>query len=80
MTGQTKLDLTLVGRSILKEFKPQDILVTNDHTVDGLYFTYIDNTTGYLTKGFILPLQSATLPMVGTVLGFSHDEYTLDDV
>jgi len=80
LTGQTKLDLTLVGRSQLKEFKPQDIQVTNNHPTNGLYFTYIDNTTGYLKKGFIISGQSATLAMVGTVLGFSHDDYTLDDV
>lgn len=76
LTGNTKLDLTLVGRRKLIQFEPRDLKVTNNDAVNSLFFTYIDYNTGLIARANILPSSNATFPIVGSVTSFSHDDFT----
>jgi len=76
LTGNTKLELTLVGRRKILEFEPRDLKVTNDDTVNALFFTYIDYNTGLIARANILPSNNATFPIVGRVTSFSHNDFT----
>ncbi len=80
LTGMSKLNLTLVGRSRLREFDPTSVKVTNLDATSGLYITYIDSITGELTKGFVVASSNATFAMVGRLCGFSHSNYTQEEV
>ena len=75
LSGQTKLDLTLVGRARLREFEPVDLKITNNHATDNLYFTYINYTTGLIARGNVPDGQNATYNVVGRVTSFSHSEF-----
>ena len=75
LSGETKLDLTLVGRARLREFEPVSLKVTNDHATDTLFFTYVDYNTGLIARASILDGQNATYNVVGKVTSFSHSEF-----
>ena len=76
LTGNTKLDLTLVGRRKLTQFEPRDLKVTNTDSTRALFFTYVDYNTGLIARANILPSNNATFPIVGSVTSFSHNEFT----
>ena len=76
LSGETKLDLTLVGRARLREFEPVSLKVTNDHATDTLFFTYVDYNTGLIARASILDGQNATYNVVGRVTSFSHEDFT----
>jgi len=76
LSGETKLDLTLVGRARLREFEPVSLKVTNNHATRSLYFTYINYTTGLIARGNVPSGGNATYSVVGNVTSFSHDEFT----
>ena len=75
LSGETKLDLTLVGRARLREFEPVDLKVTNNHATDTLFFTYINYTTGLISRANILNGLNATYNVVGRITSFSHNEF-----
>ena len=80
LTGESKLDCTLVGRSKLREFNTESKKIYNNSTTLGLYITYVDSITGLVTKGFVTANSNATFTMVGNLCGFSHPEFTQESV
>jgi len=80
LTGMSKLDLTLVGRNRLLQFNGNQKRIYNNNTSTALYITYIHSTTGLVTKGFVSANSNQTFNMVGSVCGFSHPEWTQEDV
>jgi len=80
LTGETKLELTLVGRSKLLQFNGSQKRIYNNNTSTGLYITYIHSTTGLVTKGFVAANSNQSFDMVGDICGFSHPEWTQEDV
>ena len=80
LTGMSKLDLTLVGRSKLMQFNGSQKRIYNNNTSAGLYITYIHSTTGLVTKGFVSANSSQTFYTVGDICGFSNPNWTQEDV
>ena len=76
LTGKSKLDLTLVGRSRLDQFNPANRVISNNSTSAILYITYM-STSGEITTASIATSSTLTTAMVGTVLGRSHSDYTV---
>lgn len=79
LTGMSKLDLTLVGRSKLLQFNNGQKNVYNNDSTTTLYITYIHSTTGLVTKGSIAASSSQTFSMVGDMCGFNHPDWTQED-
>ena len=75
LSGQSKLDLTLVGRSQLKYFVKDCNLVTNDSTSDVLRITYL-NEFGFIDSSSIPTSNSLSIDVIGDIITFSHTEYT----
>ena len=80
LTGMSKLDLTLVGRGRLLQFNGNQKKIYNTSTTTSLYLTYIHSTTGLVTKGLVSANSNQTYNMVGSICGFSHPEWTQEDV
>ena len=82
LSGQSKLDLTLVGRSQLKYFVKDCNLVTNNSPSDILRITYL-NEFGFLDSSTLPPddnqvigYNSLSIEIIGDIITFSHTEYT----
>ena len=75
LTGVSKLDLTLVGRSKLLWFNGAIKAITNTHATDDLYITYL-NAGGSISSFTIGAGGTFTLSYVGKVVGSSHNDYT----
>jgi hypothetical protein len=73
LTGVSKLDLTLVGRSRLPQFHTS-WTITNNDSANILYITYID-INGELVRGQVAVSSTVTLSMIGDVIGHSHNDY-----
>ena len=74
LTGVSKLDLTLVGRSELDQFNTGNWEVTNNGTTD-LKITFMESNGGIGTFT-ISPSGTLSYNMVGGVIGFNHAEFT----
>ena len=73
LTGMSKLDLTLVGRSELLQFhKSWDI--TNNSSTDVLHITYMD-LNGEIVRGQVSTSTTTNFSMIGDVIGHSHNDY-----
>jgi len=75
LTGVSKLDLTLVGRSKLLWFNNESKAITNTHATDDLYITYL-NDGGSISSFTIGAGGTFTLSYVGKIVGSSHNDYT----
>ena len=75
LTGVSKLDLTLVGRSKLLWFNDDSKAITNTHATDDLYITYL-NDGGSISSFTIGAGGTLTLSYVGKIVGSSHNDYT----
>ena len=75
LTGVSKLDLTLVGRSKLLWFNGEIKAITNTHATDDLYITYL-NAGGSISSFTIASGGTLTLSYVGKIVGSSHNDYT----
>ena len=75
LTGVSKLDLTLVGRSKLLWFNDESKAITNTHATDDLYITYL-NVGGSISSFTIGAGGTFTTSYVGKVVGSSHNDYT----
>ena len=75
LTGVSKLDLTLVGRSKLLWFNGEIKAITNTHATDDLYITYL-NAGGSISSFTIASGGTFTLSYVGKIVGSSHNDYT----
>tara|TARA_R110000803_G_scaffold8340_4_gene26761 strand:+ start:3272 stop:5626 length:2355 start_codon:yes stop_codon:yes gene_type:complete len=75
LTGVSKLDLTLVGRSKLLWFNDESKAITNTHATDDLYITYL-NAGGSISSFTIAAGGTFTLSYVGKIVGSSHNDYT----
>ena len=76
LTGKSKLEVTLVGRSELDYFKLFSVTVTNDSTTSTLKLTHIASD-GNLTQRSIAVGNSISFNYLGNLLSFNHEEYTL---
>jgi hypothetical protein len=75
LTGESKLDLTLVGRSKLDYFNSANRTVQNNSS-GALELTYM-LSSGDIQKTTISGNASLTTNMVGPPIGYSHSNYTV---
>lgn len=75
LTGVSVLELTLVGRSRLRQFD-KNFTVTNNISTD-LHITYVD-VNGAIAEATLVGNSSSNLPIVGGVVGSSHSEYDIE--
>tara|TARA_R110002050_G_scaffold146983_3_gene272584 strand:- start:427 stop:2697 length:2271 start_codon:yes stop_codon:yes gene_type:complete len=75
LTGVSKLDLTLVGRSKLLWFNDESKAITNTHATDDLYITYL-NAGGSISSFTIGSGGTFTTSYIGKIVGSSHNDYT----
>lgn len=73
LTGVSKLDLTLVGRSELIQFHTS-WTITNNSNVNVLYITYM-NLSGEVVYGQVSASATVTISMIGDLIGHSHNDY-----
>lgn len=79
LSGVSKMDLTLVGRSQLSHFQTGSVRITNNSATETLYITFMDSTIGRIVSGVqISPLGVFTNAMIGTVVGRSHPDLTVE--
>jgi len=74
LTGQSVLDLALVGRSKLQQFEVTNQLVENLSGSSDFRFTYM-HKDGYLVEEILAIQASSPFEMVGTLIGFSHPDF-----
>ena len=75
LSGQSKLDLTLVGMSKLSFFTKKTLSITNTAGSGSLRITYL-NQSGVLEEATILSGNSSDIALVGQVASFSNSDYT----
>ena len=75
LTGKSKLDLTLVGRSKLQWFNGSIKAIKNVHATDDLFITYL-NAGGGISSYTISTGATYTTSYIGTLVGHSHNSYT----
>ena len=73
LSGETKLELTLVGNSKLEQFSTDTRSLENTSSTDSVYITYVDASTGEISNALIAPSSTITLDMVGSLIGSSGD-------
>tara|TARA_R110002033_G_scaffold1510_7_gene13109 strand:+ start:4392 stop:6737 length:2346 start_codon:yes stop_codon:yes gene_type:complete len=84
LSGESKLDLTLVGKSQLKYFVDRQKIVNNTSATESLRITYM-NILGFIDSSTILASNvSATTSLnfqsIGDVITFSHSDYTIFNI
>ena len=75
LSGQSKLDLTLVGMSKLSFFTKKTLSITNTAGSGSLRITYL-NQSGVLEEATILSGNSSDIALIGQVASFSNSDYT----
>ena len=75
LSGQSKLDLTLVGISKLSFFTKKTLSITNTAGSGSLRITYL-NQSGVLEEATILSGNSSDIALIGQVASFSNSDYT----
>lgn len=75
LTGESKLDLTLVGKSQLPWFDSSSSAVKNTHSTDDLYITYM-TLSGGISSFNIASGGTYTVPYIGNLLSTSHQSFT----
>jgi len=75
LSGESKLDLTLVGKSQLKYFVKSCKSITNNSSSDVLRITYL-NEEGFIESASISVSDDLSIEIIGDVITFSHSEYT----
>tara|TARA_R110000744_G_scaffold37582_2_gene86013 strand:- start:1272 stop:3671 length:2400 start_codon:yes stop_codon:yes gene_type:complete len=73
LSGVTKLDLTLVGNSKLEHFDTKTRNIDNESLTESIYFTYVDASTGLITRYLLAANTDVDINMVGSVIGRSGD-------
>ena len=76
LTGVSKLDLTIVGRSKLDFFNAAQRKITNTHGTNSLVIRYINLGSGNISTFTIGAGGFFTTGTVGPILGASHSDYT----
>ena len=76
LTGVSKLDLTIVGRSKLDFFNGAQRKITNTHSTNSLTMRYINSGSGNIGTFTIGAGGFFTTGTVGPILGASHSNYT----
>ena len=75
LSGESKLDVTLVGKSQLRYFVDGHKVINNTSATDVLRITYL-NTSGFIDSSSIAVSGSLDFELIGDVITFSHSEYT----
>lgn len=78
LSGESKLDLTLVGKSQLSYFVDRTKTIYNTSASEILRITYL-NTSGFIDSTTIATSSFLNLDIIGDVISFSHSEYTVVD-
>lgn len=78
LTGKSKLDLTLTGRSKLSFFQKKSFEVTSNSSSD-LRVTYI-NWNGFLAATTIAPSATTQIDCIGQISTFSNEFYSIVEV
>ena len=76
LTGESKLDLTIVGRERLPFHEIYSRTITNDNTSLDLHIVFM-NGSGSLESWTIGSGGSLTYYMTGEIMSFSHIDYTI---
>ena len=76
LTGESKLDLTIVGRERLPFHEIYSRTITNDNTSLDLHIVFM-NGSGSLESWTIGSSGSLTYYMTGEIMSFSHNDYTV---
>ena len=76
LTGESKLDLTIVGRERLPYHEIYGRTITNNNISYDLHIVFM-NSSGALESWTIGSLGSLTYYMTGEIMSFSHTEYTV---
>ena len=76
LTGESKLDLTIVGRERLPYHEIYSRTITNDSTSLDLHIVFM-NGSGSLESWTIGSSGSLTYYMTGEIMSFSHNDYTI---
>lgn len=76
LTGESKLDLTIVGRERLPFHEIYARSITNDSTTEDLHIVFM-NGSGSLESWTIGSSGSLTYYMTGEIMSFSHNDYTV---
>ena len=76
LTGESKLDLTIVGRERLPYHEIYSRTITNTNTSYDLHIVFM-NGSGSLESWTIGSLGSLTYYMTGEIMSFSHNDYTV---
>lgn len=79
LSGESKLDLTLVGKSQLKYFVDGQKIVNNTSATELLRITYL-NISGYIDSDFVAVSSTLNFQSIGDVITFSHSEYTVTNI
>ena len=76
LSGESNLDLTLVGKSQLNYFVDTNKVISNTSATETLRITYL-NTSGFIDSASIAVSASLSFNLIGDVITFSHSEYTI---
>jgi hypothetical protein len=79
LSGESKLDLTLVGKSQLSYFVDGTKVIANTSATDALGITYL-NTSGFVDSSTISTSSTLNLSLIGDVISFSHSDYTVTNI
>jgi len=79
LSGESKLDLTLVGKSQLKYFVDRQKIVNNTSATESLRITYM-NISGFIDSSTISASTSLNFQSIGDVITFSHSDYTIFNI
>ena len=79
LSGESKLDLTLVGKSQLSYFVDGTKVIANTSATDALGITYL-NTSGFIDSATISTSSTLNLNLIGDVISFSHSDYTVTNI
>tara|TARA_R110001632_G_scaffold67652_2_gene158885 strand:+ start:1445 stop:3745 length:2301 start_codon:yes stop_codon:yes gene_type:complete len=79
LSGESKLDLTLVGKSQLSYFVNGTKVIANTSTTDFLVITYLNNS-GFIDSSTISTSSTLNLSLIGDVISFSHSDYTVTNI
>ena len=84
LSGESKLDLTLVGKSQLKYFVDRQKIINNTSSTDTLRITYM-NISGFIESANIASPNNSSVSTlnfqsIGDVISFSHSDYTIFNI
>tara|TARA_R110000796_G_scaffold55987_1_gene130039 strand:- start:256 stop:1974 length:1719 start_codon:yes stop_codon:yes gene_type:complete len=76
LNGESKLDVTLVGKSQLSYFVDSTKVIANTSATEALRITYL-NTSGFVDSATIATSASLSVDSIGDIISFSHSEFTV---